>query len=87
MLELKGIFLRTSSPYKMSHPTGLDPAGPSFRGQPPSARLDMPDAQFVDIVHTHAHGSWFKVLNLGIGEQIGRRTLLSEIENSKLVIE
>ncbi|NXO00722.1 LIPH Lipase, partial [Rhinopomastus cyanomelas] len=36
--------------------TGLDPAGPFYRGQPPSERLDPTDAQFVDVIHSDTDG-------------------------------
>ncbi|XP_030899571.2 lipase member H isoform X4 [Melopsittacus undulatus] len=36
--------------------TGLDPAGPLYRGKPPSERLDPTDAQFVDVVHSDTDG-------------------------------
>ncbi|XP_054242030.1 lipase member H [Indicator indicator] len=32
--------------------TGLDPAGPLYRGKPPGERLDPTDAQFVDVIHS-----------------------------------
>ncbi|XP_069720834.1 lipase member H isoform X7 [Phaenicophaeus curvirostris] len=36
--------------------TGLDPAGPLYRGKPPSERLDPTDAQFVDVIHSDIDG-------------------------------
>ncbi|XP_076197882.1 lipase member H isoform X2 [Aptenodytes patagonicus] len=36
--------------------TGLDPAGPLYRGKPPSERLDPTDAQFVDVIHSDTDG-------------------------------
>ncbi|XP_069720833.1 lipase member H isoform X6 [Phaenicophaeus curvirostris] len=35
---------------------GLDPAGPLYRGKPPSERLDPTDAQFVDVIHSDIDG-------------------------------
>ncbi|XP_069720831.1 lipase member H isoform X4 [Phaenicophaeus curvirostris] len=43
---------------------GLDPAGPLYRGKPPSERLDPTDAQFVDVIHSDIDG-------LGYGEALG----------------
>ncbi|XP_053930030.1 lipase member H isoform X5 [Cuculus canorus] len=41
--------------------TGLDPAGPLYRGKPPSERLDPTDAQFVDVIHSDTDGlQYFK---------------------------
>lgn len=37
---------------------GLDPAGPLYRGKPPSERLDPSDAQFVDVIHSDTDGTW-----------------------------
>ncbi|POI33183.1 hypothetical protein CIB84_003064 [Bambusicola thoracicus] len=34
----------------------LDPAGPLYRGKPPSERLDPTDAQFVDVIHSDTDG-------------------------------
>ncbi|KAM8806087.1 pancreatic lipase-related protein 2-like [Eudromia elegans] len=34
--------------------TGLDPAGPLFQYTPDMVRLDPSDANFVDVIHTHA---------------------------------
>ncbi|XP_063022752.1 lipase member H isoform X2 [Melospiza melodia melodia] len=44
--------------------TGLDPAGPLYRGTAPSERLDPTDAQFVDVIHSDTDG-------LGYGEALG----------------
>ncbi|XP_051481939.1 lipase member H [Apus apus] len=44
--------------------TGLDPAGPLYRGQPPGERLDPTDAQFVDVIHSDTDG-------LGYQEALG----------------
>uniref|UniRef100_A0A672GYS7 Lipase domain-containing protein n=1 Tax=Salarias fasciatus TaxID=181472 RepID=A0A672GYS7_SALFA len=40
--------------------TGLDPAGPTFTGKPPDARLDPTDAQFVDVLHTDIDSLGFR---------------------------
>ncbi|NXG57210.1 LIPR3 protein, partial [Hemiprocne comata] len=39
--------------------TGLDPAGPLFQYTPTTVRLDPSDAEFVDIIHTHAGHLFF----------------------------
>ncbi|XP_035678689.1 phospholipase A1-like isoform X2 [Branchiostoma floridae] len=44
--------------------SGLDPAGPLFRGNPPADRLDRSDATFVDVIHT-------ETFILGIKEPVG----------------
>ncbi|XP_074153429.1 lipase member I-like [Sminthopsis crassicaudata] len=44
--------------------TGIDPAGPGFNNAPIKMRLDNTDAQFVDIIHSDAHG-------LGISHSVG----------------
>ncbi|GBN04746.1 Inactive pancreatic lipase-related protein 1 [Araneus ventricosus] len=49
--------------------TGLDPAGPYFRGTDPVVRLDPTDAGFVDIIHTNAADSIFS--GLGMTDAIG----------------
>ncbi|XP_058681263.1 lipase member I isoform X2 [Ammospiza caudacuta] len=41
---------------KLGRITGLDPAGPSFTGEPPDHRLDPTDAQFVDVIHSDIDG-------------------------------
>lgn len=43
--------------------SGMDPAGPLFKGNPVESRLDKSDADFVDIIHTDAE--------LGIQDPIG----------------
>ncbi|NXY49872.1 LIPH Lipase, partial [Ceuthmochares aereus] len=40
--------------------TGLDPAGPLYRGKPPSERLDPTDAQFVDVIHSDTDGLGYR---------------------------
>ncbi|XP_059728804.1 lipase member I isoform X2 [Haemorhous mexicanus] len=46
---------------KLGRITGLDPAGPSFTGEPPERRLDPTDAQFVDVIHSDIDGlQYFK---------------------------
>lgn len=37
-----------------SWPSGLDPAGPIFELAKSGARLDIGDADFVDVIHTNA---------------------------------
>ncbi|XP_013137881.1 PREDICTED: lipase member H-B-like isoform X1 [Papilio polytes] len=49
---------------KPSRLTGLDPAGPCFRGLPPDLRLRKTDAERVDILHTNIDG-------FGIAENLG----------------
>ncbi|KAG8175498.1 hypothetical protein JTE90_009132 [Oedothorax gibbosus] len=49
--------------------TGLDPAGPYFRDSEPEVRLDLTDAEFVDVIHTD--GGEFVLTGLGINEPIG----------------
>lgn len=43
--------------------SGMDPAGPLFKGQISSSRLDYTDADFVDVIHTDSE--------LGIQDPIG----------------
>ncbi|XP_039569147.1 lipase member I [Passer montanus] len=45
---------------KLGRITGLDPAGPSFTGEPPESRLDPTDAQFVDVIHSDIDVLGFK---------------------------
>ncbi|XP_030060981.1 lipase member I [Microcaecilia unicolor] len=40
--------------------TGLDPAGPLFKGNPPDERLDPSDAQFVDVIHSDTDALGYK---------------------------
>ncbi|NWU97369.1 LIPH Lipase, partial [Upupa epops] len=40
--------------------TGLDPAGPLYRGKPPGERLDPTDAQFVDVIHSDTDGLGYR---------------------------
>lgn len=49
---------------KPSRITGLDPAGPCYRALPKEERLDVSDAEKVDIVHTNIDG-------FGIAERLG----------------
>ncbi|XP_014479688.1 PREDICTED: uncharacterized protein LOC106746986 [Dinoponera quadriceps] len=49
----------------VSRITGLDPAGPLFESQDPRARLDVTDANYVDVIHSNGEqlilgglGSW-----------------------------
>ncbi|XP_066286252.1 pancreatic triacylglycerol lipase-like [Branchiostoma lanceolatum] len=44
--------------------SGLDPAGPLFRGTIDANRLDRSDATFVDVIHTEKH-------HLGLPEPVG----------------
>ncbi|XP_046396865.1 lipase member H-like [Ischnura elegans] len=54
-----------NQPRKVGRITGLDPAGPLFKLNDPSTRIDRRDGDFVDIIHTCA--GW-----LGFAEPIGR---------------
>ncbi|XP_053930026.1 lipase member H isoform X1 [Cuculus canorus] len=67
-LFLRGQLLRVSCTGGMPRArlcvAGLDPAGPLYRGKPPSERLDPTDAQFVDVIHSDTDG-------LGYGEALG----------------
>ncbi|CAG2101977.1 unnamed protein product, partial [Medioppia subpectinata] len=47
--------------------TGLDPAGPGFKGKPSNDKLSPSDAQFVDVIHTDAA----PLIGLGITENSG----------------
>lgn len=40
--------------------SGVDPAGPSFNGQPASDRLSEDDATFVEALHTDGNGLGYK---------------------------
>ncbi|XP_053930032.1 lipase member H isoform X7 [Cuculus canorus] len=59
-LFLRGQLLRVSCTGGMPRArlcvAGLDPAGPLYRGKPPSERLDPTDAQFVDVIHSDTDG-------------------------------
>lgn len=48
---------------------GLDPAGPLFSVRDPSGRIDMQDAQYVEIMHTN--GPTLLIAGAGIGAPIG----------------
>lgn len=48
---------------RMGRISGMDPAGPLFKGNPVESRLDKSDADFVDIIHTDSE--------LGIQDRIG----------------
>ncbi|XP_067158163.1 lipase member H isoform X2 [Apteryx mantelli] len=45
---------------KLGRITGLDPAGPLYRGKLPSERLDPTDAQFVDVIHSDTDGLGYR---------------------------
>ncbi|NWI15944.1 LIPH Lipase, partial [Crypturellus soui] len=45
---------------KLGRITGLDPAGPLYRGKLPSERLDPGDAQFVDVIHSDTDGLGYR---------------------------
>ncbi|XP_061104349.1 lipase member H-like [Conger conger] len=45
---------------KIGRITALDPAGPEFTNNPPEDRLDVTDAQFVDVVHTDMDALGFR---------------------------
>ncbi|XP_030060611.1 inactive pancreatic lipase-related protein 1 [Microcaecilia unicolor] len=47
--------------------TALDPAGPYFEDTPPEVRLDISDAQMVDVIHSNAKF----LLGAGIRDSIG----------------
>lgn len=49
--------------------TGLDPAGPYFQKAEAVVRLDISDAQFVDVIHTNGGTNFFD--GLGILDPIG----------------
>ncbi|KAF2368030.1 Lipase/vitellogenin [Trinorchestia longiramus] len=52
--------------------TGLDPAGMGFNGAAPGDRLDKTDAQFVDVIHTHACSTLIQTYKCyGIVDSIG----------------
>ncbi|KAM4702743.1 pancreatic lipase-related protein 2-like [Rhinophrynus dorsalis] len=50
--------------------TGLDPAGPFFKGTPPEVRLDPTDAMFVDAIHTDAASQFLK-MGFGMPQPVG----------------
>nr|XP_009688799.1 PREDICTED: lipase member H [Struthio camelus australis] len=45
---------------KLGRITGLDPAGPLYRGKMPTERLDPTDAQFVDVIHSDTDGLGYR---------------------------
>ncbi|XP_055941634.1 pancreatic triacylglycerol lipase-like [Argiope bruennichi] len=49
--------------------TGLDPAGPFFQNAPNEVRLDVTDADFVDVIHSNGGDNYIE--GLGIKEAIG----------------
>ncbi|XP_074855666.1 pancreatic lipase-related protein 2-like [Carettochelys insculpta] len=49
--------------------TGLDPAGPFFEGTPPEVRLDLSDAEFVDVIHSNA--AYSPVVGFGMVNTMG----------------
>ncbi|XP_068205847.1 pancreatic triacylglycerol lipase-like [Palaemon carinicauda] len=49
--------------------TGLDPAGPSYRGAPEEEMLDISDATFVEVIHTNG-GRTYQAC-VGLSERIG----------------
>ncbi|CAF1012069.1 unnamed protein product, partial [Brachionus calyciflorus] len=53
----------TSKLKRLGRISGMDPAGPLFKGKPADSRLDKSDADFVDIIHTDS--------TLGIQDPIG----------------
>ncbi|XP_046396857.1 lipase member H-like [Ischnura elegans] len=54
--HVMGIAAKTfrNQPRKVGRITGLDPAGPLFKLNDPSTRIDREDGEFVDIIHTCA---------------------------------
>lgn len=62
--QLAGFVGKYMAPLKLPRITGLDPAGPWYKFQTSSGRLDKTDALFVDCIHTNG-----KVM--GIGKNIG----------------
>lgn len=47
-------YLAKRLPKKVGWLTGLDPAGPGFRGEPEAVRFAAGDANYTDVVHTNA---------------------------------
>uniref|UniRef100_UPI00398F7BF3 endothelial lipase-like n=1 Tax=Pristiophorus japonicus TaxID=55135 RepID=UPI00398F7BF3 len=62
-------FAGKASQNKIGRITGLDPAGPMFEGATSEKRLSPNDADFVDVLHTFAHGTLG--VSIGIEQPIG----------------
>jgi hypothetical protein len=54
---------------------GLDPAQPCFQADSPDVRLDLDDAEFIDVIHTNGRG--LVKVGLGLPQPIGE--LFSQI--------
>ncbi|KAL7011739.1 hypothetical protein ACKWTF_014420 [Chironomus riparius] len=64
-----GYFTQRDFGMKVGRITGLDPAKPYFEFTHPIVRLDLSDAQFVDILHTDS--ATFQEKSFGLKQQIG----------------